>query len=66
MLKLKISITTELIVFSILWKINIGPGILLGYFNLSLEMGLDYFYVALNAESLNIRGGGASIYYITI
>ena len=41
--KLNISTTTELIEFSFLGKLHIGPGMVLGYFYFSLGLVLCYF-----------------------
>ena len=66
-MKLKISITTEPIGFSILGKLHIGPVIVLGYFIFSFKL-VDsfktFFYfrsALLNTEPLDARGVYASI-----
>ena len=71
-LKLKISISTEMIWFCILSKIHIGPVMFLGYFMFWFESrdGFNLFYkphsAPLFTEPLDARGAPAGIIKVII
>ena len=62
-LKLNISINTKLIEFLFNGKLHIGPGMVLGYFNLDLIFGFDlgYFLPLSKQSPLDARGAATNI-----